>query len=532
MNAIIRTSEGYLAALAAFEHAADALADADPVLLSSPEVLGGLRRLEAAARKVPAAQHALTQVAHEQGLPGSLGYTGMKELLTDQLRLAGTEARDRVHGARNRAVEHLPSGVAAPRFAVAAAAQREGAISERHALAVEQVFRHCPPSLSEPEVLEDILVTAAREVTPEEVAKIGRRAVELLDPDGAEPNPEKARRSRGLEIGRQDANLMSEFGGSLSAEGRALLDAVLDKLARPGVNNPDDPECPGEGASAEALADAAERDRRSAAQRNHDALVAALRIAVGSGALGQHRGVLCVPIITMGIDQLESETGIATTATGGRLPIADAVRMAGTNPRYFLLLDLAERPLFLGREKRLASTDQRIALYGSEEGCSAPGCDAPATRTQVHHVTEWAGGGRTDITGLTLACDAHHSKVTPTPTGMETIVVPTGEFAGRIGWRRRADASGGHRVNHSHHAAELYREALERWQRRREEMRRTWRAEDLRVQYQDRIGSAYADIDALLDGPHGPPLLEALLAEHDAEDAWRSPAPDGLRPAA
>ncbi|MGV7637028.1 HNH endonuclease signature motif containing protein, partial [Mycobacterium kansasii] len=88
--------------------------------------------------------------------------------------------------------------------------------------------------------------------------------------------------------------------------------------------------------------------------------------------------------ITLGIDQLETETGIATTATGGRLPVADALRMMGTNPKYVLVLDLASRPRVLGREKRLASADQRIALYGAEKGCTAPGCDAPATRCQVH----------------------------------------------------------------------------------------------------------------------------------------------------
>ncbi|CAM5377497.1 HNH nuclease domain-containing protein OS=Tsukamurella paurometabola (strain ATCC 8368 / DSM/ CCUG 35730 / CIP 100753 / JCM 10117 / KCTC 9821 / NBRC 16120/ NCIMB 702349 / NCTC 13040) OX=521096 GN=Tpau_3745 PE=4 SV=1 [Tsukamurella paurometabola] len=233
----------------------------------------------------------------------------------------------------------------------------------------------------------------------------------------------------------------------------------------------------------------------------------------------------------MRIDQLESEVGIATTATGGRLSVTDAIRMAGTNPKYFLLLDLHQRPLFLGREKRLATADQRIALYGSEKGCSAPGCDAPATRTQVHHVTEWQNGGRTDVTGLTLACDAHHSKVSPAPSGMETIVVPAGEYAGRIGWRRNTTA-GPHKVNHNHHTAELYYQALERWHRTREQLRRQWRTQDLREQYEDRIGTTYTDIDALLDSPHGPPLLETLLHEHDTDNTWRGAPPDALPDAA
>ncbi|BDH58037.1 hypothetical protein MTP03_29760 [Tsukamurella sp. PLM1] len=304
---------------------------------------------------------------------------------------------------------------------------------------------------------------------------------------------------------------------------------MLEKLSRPGVNNPDDADAPVDPTDQDAVRAAAKRDHRTTAQRDHDALVTALRMAIASGELGQHRGLPCFPIITLGIDQLESETGVATTATGGRLPVEDALRMMGANPKYVLVLDLQSRPLFLGREKRLASADQRIALYGSEKGCTAPGCDAPATRCQVHHITEWADGGATDIVCLTLACDAHHGKVTPDtaefPRGWETVTVRHGEYAGRTGWRRTADTSQQHQVNHKHHAQELYREALKRWQRHRAEFVNLWRSEELRVQYEHFVGPIDQEISAILDGPNGPPILEALLAEHDADDAWRDCPP-------
>ncbi|MBS4101814.1 HNH endonuclease signature motif containing protein, partial [Tsukamurella paurometabola] len=296
------------------------------------------------------------------------------------------------------------------------------------------------------------------------------------------------------------------------------------------VNNPEDANDPVDVDDADAVAAAAKRDKRTAAQRNHDALVSALRAAIASGLLGQHRGLPCVPIITLGIDQLESETGIATTATGGRLPVEDALRMMGANPKYVLLLDLASRPLFLGREKRLASADQRIALYGSEKGCSAPRCDAPATHCQVHHVTEWRDGGATDVTMLTLACDAHHGKVVPSGgdvrRGFETIVLPEGdEYPGRTGWRRTGDPAGAYRVNHTHHAQELYRLAQEHHRQRHQQYADAWRAQDERALYRDFVGTIHDDIAAMLDGPHGPPLLESLLSEHDADNHWREDPP-------
>ncbi|MGX9295010.1 HNH endonuclease signature motif containing protein [Tsukamurella paurometabola] len=519
------TAEEYLDSLSMFEQAAQRLAAADPVMLSSQQVLDCLRRLETAARRVPYGQNLLAGVAFEQGLPAQLGYTGIKELLVDQLRLAGAEARDRMHGGTGRVPRHARGLAPEPKYAIIAEAQREGRISERHATAMERILdRSYRLNCRDLDDLEEILVTAAESVPPEDIVLIGKRAIAHLDPDGAEPDQDRIRRSRELTVSAQGDDLMSDIGGSLSPECRALLDVVLAKFARPGVVNPDDADAPVDPTDADAVREAAARDTRTATQRNHDALAYALGVAIASGGLGNHRGLPCIPIITLGIEQLESEAGIATTATGGRLPVEDALRMMGANPKYVLVLDLASRPLFLGREKRLASADQRIALYGAEKGCSAPGCDAPATRCQVHHVTEWAGGGATDVTALTLACDAHHGKVVPDlaedPRGWETITIPRGrQYAGRTGWRRGADPTGVHRVNHRHHTEELYREALARWRTRCAQFRDAWVEQDLRRQFED-MRAEQEMVAKILDGPHGPPLLEQLLADHDAETAW------------
>jgi len=533
------TAAEYLDALVSFEQAAERMAASNPVMLSSTEVLDGLRRLERAARKVPSSQHWLTEVGIEQGLSAQLGYTSAKEMLVDQLHLAGSEALDRVRGARSRAPRQEHGHAPGPIRAVLATAQREGLISERHAVSIEKALDKCSRKLSLPKLhaLEDVLVAAAvGGCTPDDIAALGRRAYEHIDPDGAEPSAEDIARAREVTIGKQGDDLLSGLEGVLSPEARALLDVVMEKLARPGVNNPDDAHDPVDVDDADAVAAAAKRDKRTAAQRNHDAFVAALRAAIASGVLGQHRGLPCVPIITLSIDQLESETGIATTATGGRLPVEDALRMMGANPRYVLLLDVAGRPLYLGREKRLASADQRIALYGSEKGCSAPRCDAPATRCQVHHVTDWADGGRTDIDVLTLACDAHHGKVVPSRDevrrGFETVVFKDSDYSGRVGWRRTADPTGEFRVNHHHHPTELYRLALEHHRQRHQQYADAWRAEDERELYRDFVGTIHDDIGAMLDGPHGPPILEGLLAEHDAENHWRVDPPWPLATAA
>ncbi len=270
-----------------------------------------------------------------------------------------------------------------------------------------------------------ILGTAARDMTPEDIAKLSAKILDLVDPDRGQAD-EVCRRKRGLVLGKQDAYGMSKLSGHLTPEGRAVLEPILEKLARPGVNNPDDGEPLGADASSEDVLDAARRDRRNNAQRQHDAFVTALRNTLVSGLWGVHRGLPVTVIATMDIHDLERETGLASTASGGTLPVKDLVRMAQPMHPYLVICD-QRRPLDLYRGSRLASIDQRIALYGAERGCSRPGCDAPATRTQVNHVKEWRDGGFTNIEYLTLVCDGCHPMLNPDGTWQTDLVGPDGQ---------------------------------------------------------------------------------------------------------
>jgi hypothetical protein len=71
----------------------------------------------------------------------------------------------------------------------------------------------------------------------------------------------------------------------------------------------------------------------------------------------------------------------------------------------------SNRPLYLGRSRRIASPDQRVVLCALERGCTHPGCDVPADKCEVHHIDEWATGGHTDIDKLTLSCTPHHKLI-------------------------------------------------------------------------------------------------------------------------
>ncbi|MGC5249730.1 DUF222 domain-containing protein, partial [Gordonia sp. DT219] len=71
-----------------------------------------------------------------------------------------------------------------------------------------------------------------------------------------------------------------------------------------------------EDADPEKLAAAADRDTRSQAQRNHDAMQAVYKLALKSGELGEsHRGLPVQLIIKADLTDLINETGHGVTAT-------------------------------------------------------------------------------------------------------------------------------------------------------------------------------------------------------------------------
>ena len=130
---------------------------------------------------------------------------------------------------------------------------------------------------------------------------------------------------------------MSRLTADLDPIARARLDTVLDSWAKPGMNNPDDPASPSgpaTAANAEDVAAAAERDTRSRGQRNHDALSALLERVLASGMLGNtHRGLPIQVIVKTTLAELEAGAGVAQTATGSLLPIADVVDLAQERAR-------------------------------------------------------------------------------------------------------------------------------------------------------------------------------------------------------
>ncbi|OBH90393.1 HNH endonuclease signature motif containing protein [Mycobacterium sp. E2989] len=373
--------------------------------LTNPERLGILEKLEGVTRKLQTPSHQLINQLGEQADSAELGGK-LSWALADRLNITRGEASRRIAEAAELGPRRALSGEPlAPVLPATAAAQRAGAIGPDHVAVIRRFFHQLPDSVdvgTRVEAEKDLAVRAAG-FRPDTLAKLARRLMDCLNPDGSYTDADRAR-ARGLVLGNQQADGMSKLSGWLTPEARASWEAALAKLAAPGMCNPDDETPVVDGASPE---EAVRRDTRTAAQRNHDGLNAALRALLASGTLGRHNGLPAAIVVTTTLTELEAAAGRGLTGGGTILPMSDVIRLARHAHHYLAVFDKG-KPLALYHGKRLASPGQRIVLYAKDRGCSHPGCDVPGYYCEVHHVEDWASTRRTDIDQLTLACGPHH----------------------------------------------------------------------------------------------------------------------------
>ncbi|WP_109406085.1 13E12 repeat family protein [Mycobacteroides chelonae] len=344
------------------EAAVDAFcADAIDALTGS-EVLAVLARLEVVQRRLCAAGLGLVPAVITQASPAQLGGTSHADVLSRRLHISKGAARRRIADAEQLAPRRAVTGeVLVPVLPHVAEALQRGDIGDEHVRIVRQFFDRLPVVVDAPTrgAAETQLAEMAVRFRPEHLRVGADRLMALLNPDGQFCNVDQARR-RGVRIGQQGFDGMSSISGLLDPETRTYLDAAFAKLAAPGMCNPND-QSPL--VDREPEPEAAERDTRSSAQRNHDALKAISRMALTSGDLGSHHGLPATVIVTTTLCELEDGAGIAITGGGTRIPMRDVIRMAAHAHHYLSIFDDNERPLHLGRSKRIASADQRIVLH-------------------------------------------------------------------------------------------------------------------------------------------------------------------------
>lgn len=421
----------------------DELAAADMTACSDAELVEIAELNERALARVTFQGDRQIVELSDRNLPHKLGYRNVTNFMNAALRVSDP-ARRTAQMTATAAFRRFTGEPGDPECPTLAAAFADGMVGHSHVREVLDILSRIPHDLPHDQQVaaEATMAELATKHTPKEIGVLGARMLAHLDPDGELTDDTDRQRKRTLWLNKQNAQKMSKLTGHLTPVARARLEMMLAVWAKPGMNNPEDPDSPlgsAEEADPDALAAAASRDMRTQAQRNHDALDALLKAVFEDGMLGaSHRGLPVQLIIKIDESDLREHAGLGTTATGALLPIHDVVELAATaQPWLAVFADHSAEPLYLGRA-RLASRAQRLASFARPDGefCSHPDCDQPAAHVEIHHATlDYAKGGLTNIGDLAPACPTHNRRVGDTVGQYTTGIYSAGPRKGRCWWQ-------------------------------------------------------------------------------------------------
>ena len=248
------------------------------------------------------------------------------------------------------------------------------------------------------------LVGEAAQRTVEELWQAARTVRDLLDPEGAEARflerfeKRSFRTYRGPD-GQKRASIVFDDEGDASLE-TLMAAALRPRRGGPRFVDPDEKE------QAASLVD----DPRTNDQLAYDVLMDVL-----------HAGMLADAESVFGTRQAGVRLVQVVDADGRTAPIVHTedqlVSMRGTVADQHICdtgvvpvtVDACGNALDVGREQRLFTPKQRIALAIRDGGCRWRGCDRPASYCEAHHIDEWKRDqGRTDLDRGILLCRYHH----------------------------------------------------------------------------------------------------------------------------
>ena len=244
-----------------------------------------------------------------------------------------------------------------------------------------------------------MLVDQARVFHPKDLARLGRRVLEVVDPELADrvlarqlaDEEAKAEREREVWLYEDPYSLSTWLRGKLDPVTTEMLRTALEPLAKPMPTTADGP------------------DPRSPSQRLGDGFAELLRRYLNAGASPTQGGEKPHVVINIDHDRLVDGTGTGTflhTGTAVSARTAQLLACDATVSYYCRGGDGAGA--WLSDPVRLYTGKTRRLLDLRDRGCAFPGCDRPPAWTQGHHIIAWSRGGPTTVDNGVLLCGHHH----------------------------------------------------------------------------------------------------------------------------
>lgn len=285
------------------------------------------------------------------------------------------------------------------RYPVVREALGAGTLSAQAASAIIALLERCRVAVGLVRIAEAerLLVEKAAGLALDDVRKLVARAEAWLDPDGVEPRLEERRSRRTLTLHERDG--MVHLSAILDAETAApVVTAIRGYVTAAFAARKD-----------AAAAEAPDADRRTVPMIQADALAVFAAHVLGCEAKVPLAGATIV--VRMSLDDLESGAGSAEIdGIDQPVSIGAARRMAAGGGVIPCVLGGASEVLDWGREKRLFTRAQRLALVERDGGCAM--CGLPPEMTKAHHIRWWKRDrGPTDLSNGVLLCETCHHRI-------------------------------------------------------------------------------------------------------------------------
>jgi hypothetical protein len=234
--------EAIVAAFARLRAARDEICGLEITTLTAMERLELLAALEFDRRRQPDIEHRLLGGLVGECTPAALGGANWAHVLQQRLRVSLTDARRRLQEAAELGPRTALTGQRLePLLPNLAKRQAAGEVGADHVRIIREFFAELPAAVDAPtrQTCEETLSGLAAEHAPEVLREAAQRLAALVNPDGTFSDRDRAGK-RGLTLGPQRPDGMSAIRGHLDPQARATLEALLAKLAAPGMCNPDD----------------------------------------------------------------------------------------------------------------------------------------------------------------------------------------------------------------------------------------------------------------------------------------------------
>ncbi|TVS84774.1 DUF222 domain-containing protein, partial [Mycobacterium helveticum] len=211
-----------------FDHACDALTVHEQLVL--------LERVEKVRRRLPALEHPLINNLARQASAEELGGT-LSHAIAEWALVSRKEASRRIREAADLGPRHGLTGEPLPPIlAGTATGQRQGKLGAGHVATIQKFYHRLPGWVDQQtrDRAEADLARHGSQIGPEHLAELADQLANAINPDGTYSDEDRARR-RGLTLGKQGEDKMSQLRGWITPELRATLEALWAKLAAPGM---------------------------------------------------------------------------------------------------------------------------------------------------------------------------------------------------------------------------------------------------------------------------------------------------------